>query len=413
MTRQVSRFGSFIVGALLGVAAPAFAQNATITNARIIVTPDQIIENGSIVVQDGRITSVSAGVPAQTVGETIDAIGMTAMAGFIDSHKHVRDGENFAAQMQSLLDVGYTTILNGGGNPADNLALSNRIANGEVVGPHLIPSGSLNVRNQTSQEARGAIREMAAMGVMHTGEISLTPLPAPPQSEIEVLRAIVDEAAQVGLQVNVHAVSSPAMEAAVQAGVTRLVHLPNKDFTRFEEAATVAENGAIVAGLIAFGAPIIDRQSPATAPVQFPRDNSPRFRDGQMWPEAIAGANRDPQGRATGTEGGYTIINARRLWDADPDHQTISYSTDQNYADIVVLEHELKSFSIVFSMRDIHQIMGPNSARFVGLEDEIGTLEVGKRADIILLSGDPTENIYGMLTTTLTLKEGRIVADKR
>jgi imidazolonepropionase-like amidohydrolase len=60
MTRQVSRFGSFIVGALLGVAAPAFAQNATITNARIIVTPDQIIENGSIVVQDGRITSVSA-----------------------------------------------------------------------------------------------------------------------------------------------------------------------------------------------------------------------------------------------------------------------------------------------------------------------------------------------------------------
>ena len=413
MTRQVSRFGSLVLGALLGVAAPAFAQDTTITNARIIVTPDQIIENGSIVVQDGRITSVSAGAPAQTVGELIDATGMTAMAGFIDSHKHVRDGADFSAQMQSLIDAGYTTILNGGGNPADNLALSNRIENGEVVGPRLIPSGSVNVRNLTPQEARDAIREMAAMGVMHTGEISLTPEPAPPQSEIEVLRAIVDEAREAGVQVNVHAVSSPAMEAAVQVGVTRLVHLPNKDFTRFDEAATVAENGAIVAGLIAFGAPILDRESPAPASVRFPSDNTPRFRDGRMWPEALAGANRDPQGRATGTEGGYTIINARRLWDADPNHQTISYSTDQNYDDIVVLEHELKSFSIVFSMRDIHQIMGPNSARYVGMEDEIGTLEIGKLADIILLSGDPTRNIYGMLTTTVTLREGRIVADKR
>ena len=118
-------------------------------------------------------------------------------------------------------------------------------------------------------------------------------------------------------------------------------------------------------------------------------------------------------GRATGTEGGYTIINARRIWDADPNHGTISYSTDQNFADLVVLEHELKSFGIVFSMTDIHRIMGPNSARFVGMEDEIGTLEAGKLADILLLSGDPTDNIYGMLTTEVVLKQGTVVVDKR
>jgi hypothetical protein len=34
------------------------------------------------------------------------------------------------------------------------------------------------------------------------------------------------------------------------------------------------------------------------------------------------------EGRATGTEAGYTIVNARRIWDADPNHQTISYSTE-------------------------------------------------------------------------------------
>ena len=401
------------VAVTFGLTSPLLAQDAAITNARIIVGDGTVIEQGTIIVRDGRIVSVTPGAAPTDGLPVIDAAGMAAMPGYIDSHKHIRDSEDFAAQMQSLLEAGYTTILNGGGQAETNLALSNRIASGDVVGPRVIPSGGVSVRNMTPNGARAAIREMAAMGVMHTGEIGLTPEPAPPQSEIEVLKAIVDEAAQVGIQVNVHAVSSPAMEAAVQAGVTRLVHLPNKDWTSYEQAETVANAGAIVSGLIAFGAPNIDRESPAPAPVQFPRDNTTRFRDGQPWPEAIAGANRDPMGRATGTEGGYTIINARRIWDADPDHRTISYSTDQNFADLVVLEHELKSFNIVFSMADIHRIMGPNSARFVGMEDEIGTLEAGKLADIILLDGDPTENIYGMLTTTVVLKEGRVVVDKR
>jgi hypothetical protein len=147
--------------------------------------------------------------------------------------------------------------------------------------------------------------------------------------------------------------------------------------------------------------------------VQWAKDNNPKFRDGKPWPEAIAGANRDPKGRATGTEGGYTIINARRIWDADPNHQTICYSTDQNGADLVVLEHELKSYSIVFSMADIHRIIGPNAARYVGMADQIGTLEPGKLADIILLDGNPTLNIYEMLKTKVVLKEGKVVVDKR
>jgi imidazolonepropionase-like amidohydrolase len=78
-----------------------------------------------------------------------------------------------------------------------------------------------------------------------------------------------------------------------------------------------------------------------------------------------------------------------------------------------VLEHELKSFSIVFSVADIHRIIGPNAARFVGMADQIGTLEAGKLADIILLDGDPTKNIYEMLKTRVVLKEGKIVVDKR
>lgn len=401
-----------VAGLMQLLTLDAMAQDLTITNARIITTPGNIIDNGSIVIEDGRISAVTSGAPRQTVGQVIDANGMTAMAGFIDNHKHIRDSDDFEAQMLSLLEAGYTTILNGGGQAEGNLELSNRISSGEVLGPRLIPSGSVSLR-QTPAEARAAVRALAEMGVMHTGEIGLTPEPAPPQSEISVLRAIVEEAAEVGVQVNVHAVSSSATVAAVEVGVTRLVHLPNKDWTSYDQAEVVAENGAIISGLIAFGAPTLERESAAPAPVQYPRDNMPRFRDGNAWPEAIAGANRDTQGRAVGTEGGYTIINARRFWDADPSHRTISYSTDQNFADLSVLEHELKSFSIVFSMTDIHQIMGPNSARYINMEDDLGTLEPGKLADIILQAGDPTENIYGMLTNMVTIVGGEVVVDKR
>jgi imidazolonepropionase-like amidohydrolase len=397
---------------VIGLAVPglAAAQDVAITNARVIVGNGQVIDSGTIVVRGGKIVSVTAGAAPTQGLRVIDAKGMSAMAGFIDGHKHVN---NFNAdQMKSMLEAGYTTVLAGGGPAEANIALRDRVEKGEVIGPRVIPSGQVNLR-QTPAEARAAVQELAKKGVRHTGEIGLTPEPAPPQAEIEVLKAIVDEAKKVGVQVNVHAVSSPAMVAAVDAGVTRLVHLPNKDFTTYEQAEKVAQTGSIVAGLIAFGAPNIDTLSGAPAAVQWPRDNTARFRDGKPWPEAIAGANRDPKGRATGTEGGYTIINARRIWDADPNHQTISYSTDQNGADLVVLEHELKSYSIVFSMADIHRIIGANAARYVGMADQIGTLEAGKLADILLIDGNPTLNVYEMLKTKVVLKEGRVVVDKR
>jgi imidazolonepropionase-like amidohydrolase len=64
-------------------------------------------------------------------------------------------------------------------------------------------------------------------------------------------------------------------------------------------------------------------------------------------------------------------------------------------------------------MQDIHRLMGPNSARYVGMADQIGTLESGKLADIILIDGNPMLNIYEMLKTKVVLKEGKVVVDKR
>ncbi len=386
-------------------------QDLAITNARIIAGNGPLVQSGTIVIRGGKIISAAPGSSAPKGLKVIDAKGMTAMSGYIDAHKHINTGPNEKEQMQSLLEAGYTTVLSGGGPGDGGLALRDHIESGMINGPRVIPSERINLKG-TPEEARAAIRAMAAKGIMHTGEIALTPEPGPTPQEIAILKAVVDEGAKAGVQINVHAVSTAALVAGIDAGVRRFVHLPNKDWTSHEAAEKIASTGSIVLGLIAFGAPIIDRESPAPAQVVFPRDNSPRFRDGKSWPEAIAGANRDANGRATGTEAGYTIVNARTIWDASGG-KALGYCTDQNYADVVVLEHELKSYSVMFSMADIIRIIGPNTAEYLNMSDRIGTIEPGKLADIILLDGNPLQGIQYMLKTKVVVKGGRVVVDKR
>jgi len=386
----------------LPLALPVGAQDATILNARVVIANGVVFESGAIVVRGGKIVEVTPGAPAQRVGTVIDARGMTAVPGFLDAHKHINTGPLEKQQMAELIEAGFTTVLSGGGPGDGNIVLRDKIDKGELNGPRVLPSERNNLRG-TPDEARAAIRAMAAKGIRHTGEIAITPEPFPPFAELDVLRAALDEGAKVGVQVNVHAVSTPAMVAATQAGVRRQVHLPNKDFMGFDDADAIVKPGTIVLELISFGAPVID---------VFAKDNLPRFRTGLAWPETIAGANRDAKGRALGTEGAYTLINARRIWDASGG-TALGYGSDQNFPVKDVLEHQLKSLMVMFSPLDVLRILGPNTAAYLNIQDEVGTLEPGKRADIVLLDGNPLADFHDFLKTKVVLKAGRVVVDKR
>jgi len=380
---------------MLGSLAPLSAQDLTITNARVIGPNATVTERGSIVVRDGKIVSVATGAPSSTSGKVIDAKGMSAMPGFIDAHRHINTGPSEKAQMQAQLEAGYTTILSGGGPADGNITLKNNIESGRINGPRIIPSGQLRLNQHTPESAREEIRKMAAMGVKFTGEIALTPVPGPTEQEVQVLRAVVDEGKKAGVMVQVHAVSTPSMMAAVSAGVPLLVHLPNKDFTSVEDARKLAASGTKIIATIVFGAPVSG---------VFAYDNTPRFRDGKDWPQSIVGGVR------LGEEAGYMPVNARTVWDAGA---ILGYCTDTTYDPLAGLEHELKSFNMMFSMKDLIQIMGPNTASYIQMGDQLGSIEVGRIADIILLDGDPLEGYWNWLKTKVTIKGGVVVVDKR
>ena len=371
------------------------AQNLVITNARIIIGNGTVIDRGSIVIRNGRLASVAAGTPNVSAVETIDAHGMTAMPGFIDGHRHVNTGPTEKQQMQELLDAGYTTVLSGGGPAEGNLSLKEHIDKGLIKGPRIIPSGRVELANNTPEKARAEVRALAAQGIKFVGEMALTPKPGPTAKELENLRAIVDESKKVNVWVQIHAVSPQAMMAAVDAGVIKLVHTPHFGWLAQEDAQRVASAGVKQLSTIGFGVPVFG---------VFANDNKPRFRDGKPWPEAIL----DGEGR--GREAGYKAVNARTSWDAGV---VYGYGTDTNYQPKAGLEHELKSLNLMFSMQDIIKLMGPNTASYIEMSDQLGTLEAGKLADIVVLDGNPLEGYWNMLRTKLTIKGGVIVSDQR
>jgi imidazolonepropionase-like amidohydrolase len=380
--------------------APAAAQDLVITNARVIVGTGQVIDRGSIVIRNGRIASVTAGTPATSSGRTIDAKGMTAMAGFIDAHRHIINGNTdqwFAQQaqvrMQEFLEAGYTTLMSGGGPVPGIVQLKARIEKGEIKGPRIVTSGRADPDSfKTEADARAGVQQLAKAGV-EIVKARIDPPAAPAQ--VAMLAIVIDEAKKHKLEVMVHAVSPQAMIAAVKAGAQKLVHTPHFGWLTEADARIVKDAGVEMLSCIGFGVPVFGVHN---------KENTPTFRDGKPWPESIL------EGQGRGREAGEKAVNARTLWDAGV---TFGYGTDTNYHPREGLAHELKALNLMFSPQDIVKLMGPNTAAFLEKSAELGTLESGKLADIVLLDGNPLEGYWNLLNTKVVIKGGAVVVDKR
>jgi imidazolonepropionase-like amidohydrolase len=434
----------FVVFTFLAAISVAGAQDLVITNARILDGKGGVVERGSVVVRDGRIASVAAGAAANVPGaRVIDAQGRTVMPGFIDAHRHIIQGD--AAQwmqqqarpsMQQFLDAGFTTVLSAGDAQEQILELRRRTADGSIKGPRIFAAGRVGLARgggppaaAPGARAQGAgpagtpaapaaggrrgdparfdnsrppLRPTAAANAIPAEDTiraveavakagfdfiktAITVTPGGP--ETNTLKLVVSEGKKHNVPTITHAVTVMDTLAAVEANVAVLVHSPH--IGRLEEDAAavqkIAKAGIPMTSTLAIFLP------------HFDENNRPLFRDRLPFPwDTISSAGQGP-------------VNVRLLWEAGISY---GYGTDTSWAPRDTLKDELRALSLTFSEKDIVRIMGEGAAKSVLKGNELGTLEPGKLADIVIINGNPLTDIYDLMNVVTTIKGGVVMSER-
>jgi imidazolonepropionase-like amidohydrolase len=400
-----------------GAASDANAQNLTITNARILDGTGRVIERGAVVVRDGKIVSVSAAAPPAG-GTTINANGKTVMPGFVDAHRHIVTNppatwlaQRAPQELQAFLDAGFTTVLAAIDPPAA-IEARKMIDAGTLKGPRLFIGTILPVAGASgpppagggdparTDPARGpvptaapaiprettirAVASAVTAGYDYLKVVLNTTQNGP---EIETLKLIVAEGKKANKPTIVHAVSVRDTLAALDAKPDMLVHTPH--------IGNLGDDPAAVKK-------IVDAKIPMSSTLavfvpHFDPTGTALFRDRQPFPfNTLSSAGQGP-------------VNARLLWEAG---MVYGYGTDTQWPPKETLADELRALRLVFSPQDVVKILTKNAAA-VTLRSEFGTLEPGKLADIVIIDGDPLTNSDALLNVVTTIKDGKVVFEKK
>ena len=325
---------------------------------------------------------------------------MTAMPGFIDAHRHIINGnadqwfkEQAAVRMQEFLESGYTTLMSGGGPVPGIVQLKERIEKGQLKGPRIITSGRADPDLfKTADEARAQVRMLKQAGV----EIIKARIEPPAAAEqVAMLAVVADEAKKQNLEVD-GARGEPEGDGGGGQG--------GRDQAGSHAARRLADEGR---SQVHQG-----RRHRDAVDDRLRRAGIRRLQQGQQAdvPRRQAVARRHPRRPGDGREAGEKAVNARTLWDAGV---TYGFGTDTGYHPKAGLAHELRALNLMFSPQDIVKLMGPNTAAFLEKSNDLGTLETGKLADIVLLNGNPLDGYWNLLNATVVIKGGEVVVDKR
>lgn len=391
----------------------AAAQDLIVANARIITGTGETIERGSIVVADGRIVSVGEGDAAREGATRIDAQGMTVMPGLIDTHRHdllgdlqqlsaLRNEADVAAavtsatqgKLQALLDQGFTTVMMPGTFLSASLDVRARLAGGTMQGPRLLFSGpgftapdDFPVRGVVCQDnpfcgasvafqvtdpddARTKVDLLADAGV---DAIKLFVDDAGADLRDDVFAAIVMEARERGVRSALHAHTVENMLRGVRLGVRRLVHTPGDTaIADTGGARLLRESGVAVATTVSLSAP--------------------QFAAGAGFP--YSGADRHA----------LILRNIRHLVD---EGVIVAFGTDS--PDFIGPIVEIEQLRTVLEPSEIITALTRHAAAYLELGDDLGTLEPGKIADIIIVDGDPLADISAFANVRTVIQSGRVV----
>jgi imidazolonepropionase-like amidohydrolase len=376
-----------------------------IRQARILDGLGRRLERGTLVIEDGRIKAVGPDedicVPRGT--RRIDGRGLTVLPGLIDCHVHLclgaeadvvaaveRDSSTLtllkAAELaRRTLEAGFTTVRDVGFRDHAIFALKQAIAAGVTPGPRILaagvavcmPGGHARFigREAAGVDAvRAVVRDQLAAGaevikVIASGGV-LTPGTSPDQAQmtVEELTAAVEVAVAHGRHVAAHAHGASGMKNALRAGVHSIEHATLMDD---EAAGMMIQRGVFMVPTLSALA------TTAACPVGCGIPESARSKARNMVKQhekSFRAALRRGVPIALGTDAG-TPFNH---------HGENAQELDR---------------MVTLGMDPMQAIMSSTSgaARLLGLGQEIGSITVGKQADLVIVAGNPLRNIQLLL----------------
>ena len=442
---------SVAVAAVLALAAPVTAQAqaqaqaqagsaagpVTLVQAgRLLDRPGQAPRGPStVVVRDGRIVEIrdgwvdAAAFPGATV---IDQRERFVMPGLIDSHVHLVSDlggqagflsgvtENLPAHAfraaenaEKTLMAGFTTVRNLGDEGGVTLALADETAAHRLPGPRIIDSGNSisttsghmdgrlgfnddfretiphdNVCNGV-ESCREAVRLQVGRGVRvikiaTTGGVnSRIGAGLGAQMFEDEARALIETAHLYGLKVAVHAHGADGVNMALRLGADSIEHGTIFDD---ETLRLFRQSGAYYVPTLSTVNGYLERL--AADPNAYPPEVMPKI----QWRISITGQS---------------------LRRAVPAGVRIAFGTD---AGVSKHGRNADEFALMVAngMTPMTAIEAAtvNAADLLGLSAEIGTLEPGKRADIIAVDGDPLTDVSVLTSMDFVMRDGRVYRDQ-
>ncbi|WP_289032052.1 amidohydrolase family protein [uncultured Paraglaciecola sp.] len=399
------------------------------TGTLIDSTSNKVKSNMTIVVDDNTITAVEKGfIAPQSNDKLIDLSDYTLMPGFMDMHTHLSMQHNgpetytegfilneadFAIKgviyAKRTLMAGFTTVRNLGDGYNETVALRNAINKGMVSGPRIYTAaksiattgGHADPTNGTSQsimgdpgpkdgvingvaEARKAVRQRYKEGadlikITATGGVlSVAKSGQNPQFMIDELEAIVETANDYGMTVAVHAHGKEGMLRAIKAGVTSIEHGTYMDK---EVMSQMKKHGTYYVPTIMAGNWVAEK---AKIEGFFPSLVRPKAaKIGPLIQNTFAKAHKAGVKIAFGTDSG------------------VSAHGDNGLEFQLMVEAGMKPIEAIRSATI-------NTAELLQIENTLGTIEVGKLADLVAVKGDPLSDISLLQNVSFVMKNGEV-----
>ena len=377
------------------VATKTFA----LVGGRVIQGTEQApIDPGTIIVRDGRLVAVGpqASTPVPPGVRAIDITGKSVIAGLWDSHAHASQTDWAPVYLAS----GVTTIRDLGGEEPIQLGIRDAIASGAALGPRYLLAGLIDgpgprafgmVTASTPDEARAIVKRYHDEGFQQIKIYIETPAALVP--------AITAEAHRLGMTVIGHLPAGLTWQTAVENGYDSIAHMqlrgtPDTDASRqqiafFKEHRTAMD-------------PTLSWNELSGRNMTQPLD------------ALLPGASRLPLplrrmfDSMNGGNGG-SQVNAAKLVKAAVDTGLLVMAGTDKGVPGFSLQRELEIY-VQGGLTPLEAIRTATimPARAMKMDKELGTLEVGKLADLVVLDADPLANISNVRTARMVAAQGRL-----